>query len=59
MNFWQQFAILQASAALHTLIRLFGQKYLTPEELAASDLVLDAITDLPQRIHNSNLPPKV
>jgi hypothetical protein len=51
MNFWQQFAITQASAGLHALIRLYGLKYFTPAELEASDIVLDAVTQLPERIH--------
>lgn len=57
MNFWEQFALYQATAALHTVIRLFGAKYFTPEELAATDIVVDALASLPARIHNQ--PPKV
>ena len=54
MNFWEQFAITQASAALHALVRKYSAKYFTPEEQAATDTVLDAIVDLPQRVHNAN-----
>lgn len=51
LTFWQQFAIMQASSALHSLVRLYGAKYFTAEELAATDIVLDAVTSLPERIH--------
>jgi len=57
MNFWQQFALMQASSALHAVIRLYGAKYFTPEELAASDMVLDAVTALPERIQTAATPP--
>lgn len=52
MSFFEQFAILQASAALHALIRRYANKHFSEEEIAASDLVLDAIADLPRRIHD-------
>ncbi len=57
MSFWEQFAITTAVAALHTVIRVFGAKYFTPEELTATDVVLDALVDLPKRVHNPT--PKV
>lgn len=53
MDFWQQFAIQSAVAALHTVVRRFGQKYLTQEELTAADTVLDGLADLPARIHGT------
>lgn len=49
MNFWEQFAILQASAALHAVMRKYASKYFTPEELTAADVVLDALTEIPAR----------
>lgn len=58
MNFWQQFAIQSATAALHTVIRQLGQKYLTKEELAAADIVLDGLADLPARVHGASPVPK-
>ncbi len=50
MNFWEQFAILQASAALHAVVRKYAAKYFSPEELAAAEVVLDALTEIPARI---------
>jgi len=52
MSFFQQFALNSALAALHTVIRQFGAAYLTQEELAASDVLVDALAQLPERIHN-------
>ena len=57
MNFWEQFLLSQASAALHAIVRKYAGKYFTPEENAGADLILDALVDLPNRIHNA--PPKV
>lgn len=56
MNFWEQFLLNQASAALHAVVRKYAGKYFTPEELTASDTVLEALVDLPERIHKA--PPK-
>lgn len=49
MNFWEQFAIIQAQAALHTLIRKYV-KYFNSAEMQSLDVVIDALIDLPQRI---------
>lgn len=56
MNFWEQFAIIQAQAALSVLIRRYAGKYFTTTELAAADLILSALADLPQRIHSGPIP---
>lgn len=56
MNFWQQLLIAQASAAIHAVVRMFGVKYFTPEELAAFDVVVDALVSLPERVHAPNTP---
>ena len=53
MNFALQFALATAVAALHTVIRKFG-KYLTPEELTAADLLIDALGEMPQRIDTAS-----
>ena len=50
MNFWEQFAILQASAALHAVVRKYAAKYFSPDELNAADVVLDALADIPRRV---------
>lgn len=50
MSFWEQFLLSQASSSLHTLVRKYSAKYFTPEEQTAVDVVLDAITALPERI---------
>ena len=52
MNFWEQFAIYQASAALNTLLVRYGRKYLRPEETAAAMLLIAMLADLPQRIQS-------
>ncbi len=57
MSNWEQFALYQAIGVLHTLIRKYGAKYLTPAELAAGDTLADALGDLPQRIHDGGLTP--
>jgi hypothetical protein len=57
MNFWEQFAIMQGTSALHVVVRKYGAKYFTPEEMAAADVMLDALTQLPQRIHDAGLKP--
>lgn len=51
MNFWQSFALYQLSAALHMLVGYIGARYLKPEEMAAVDVLLNAIVSLPQRLH--------
>ncbi len=51
MNFWEQFAIAQASIALSTVIHIYGAKYFTAEELAATDVLVRALADLPNRIN--------
>lgn len=51
MNFWQSFALYQLSAALHMLVGYIGARYLKPDELAAVDVLLNAIVSLPQRVH--------
>lgn len=56
MNFWEQFAIMQAVAALHVVVRKYAGKYFTADELAAADVVLDALADLPSRISAGHLP---
>lgn len=50
MNFWEQFALSQATAALHVVIRKYGTKYFSPEELTAVDTTVEALVDLPRRI---------
>lgn len=51
MNFWQQILLAQASAALHAIFLAFGSKYFTTAEQAAVNVVIDALIDLPRRIH--------
>lgn len=51
MGFWEQFAIMQAQAALHTIIRKYGKEYFSEEEQTALDITIDALIDLPARIH--------
>jgi hypothetical protein len=52
MNFWQQILLSQASAALHAIFLAFGSKYFTTSEQAAVTTVIDALIDLPRRIHS-------
>lgn len=54
MSIWEQFAIQQGIAALHTVIRRYGAKYLTADELAAGDVLLDALGELPERVHSAS-----
>lgn len=53
MSFWQQFALAQLSVALHLILSRFGSKYLTEEEIAAADVLLNLVVTLPERIHPS------
>lgn len=55
MGFWEQFAISQGLASLHTIIRKYGAKYFTQDELAAFDIAIDALGELPQRVHDGNV----
>ena len=58
MNFWEQFAIAQASVALSTVIHIYGAKFFTAEELAATDVLVRALADLPNRINKAPVKPK-
>lgn len=51
MNFWEQFLISQASAALHAILLKYASKYFTPEEQEALTIISTALIELPQRIH--------
>jgi hypothetical protein len=51
MNFWEQFAMYQASAALNTIILKYAASYFTPEEMAACTIALNALSSLPERLH--------
>ncbi len=57
MNFLQQFAISQAGFFLSQLIGWYGRKYFTSEELAATNTVINALMQLPQRIHQGGVNP--
>jgi hypothetical protein len=53
MSFWEQFLLAQASSAMHAVIARYAGKYFTPEELQATTIVLDALIQLPERIHSA------
>lgn len=53
MSLWESFAINQALAALHTIVRRYGAKYFTADELTAFDTSIDALAELPERIHTA------
>lgn len=57
MNFWEQFLLSQASAALHAVEIRYGAKYLTIDEQAAVSVVIDALIDLPRRIQQGGNQP--
>ncbi len=59
MSFWEQFLISQALSALHTIIRRYGKVYLTNDELAAADVLIDALAELPERISAGKPIPKM
>lgn len=59
MSFWEQFAIMQATAALHVIVLRYATKYFTPAEQQALNLIIDAIIDLPARIHLMQHPPSL
>lgn len=52
MNFWEQFLIIQAQAALHAVLQKYAAKYFSTEEQMALNTVADALIDLPRRIHD-------
>lgn len=51
MNFLQQMALSQAGFAMGQIVRWYGKKYFGKNELEAIDTVLNALSELPQRIH--------
>jgi hypothetical protein len=51
MTFWQQILLSQASSALHAVFIAYGSKYFSADEQAATHAVIDALVDLPRRIH--------
>ena len=55
MSFLLQLALSTATNGLHILIYRFG-KWLKPEEVAAANLLIDAVVEIPQRIHDSQTP---
>ena len=57
MNFLQQAAISGAGFFLSQLIGWYGRKYFAPEELAAANTVINALMQLPQRIHQGGITP--
>lgn len=57
MPFWEQLALYQGLAALHTVIAKYTAKYYTPEETAILQQAADLMGSLPQRLHEGT-PPK-
>jgi hypothetical protein len=59
MNFLQQFAISQAGFFLSQLIGWYGRKYFSTDELAAVNVVINALMQLQQRIHQGGVTPQI
>ncbi len=59
MSIWEQFLISQAISGLHVVVRKYGKVYLTNEELAAADTLIDALAELPERISAGKPIPKM
>jgi len=57
MSFWEQFAIIQAQAAIHVLIMRYAKEYFTAEEQQALTIIAAALIELPERIHTAPAPP--
>lgn len=58
MNFWEQFALYQAQAGIHTILAKYGSDLFTPEEQATLAATGDLLTQIPMRLHDKQNPPK-